>query len=258
MVTARWCSEVIPHPGADHQSKRRPPARRMGGVNEVFGALLACWLVGRRLSRLRRSLAEQVLQIGAHLLGVKTGGRRRRGLVWCVHALTLSPAQATCRINPANVSVKQKRGRVNRSRKWREKNSTQFFKKPHGHYLCRSQKHCRYGKEQHGDKEQSVTPQTIATQCKKPRHLGCQGSNWAGRGHLKRLAAPARPGYFTRLRNTEGLSAWPRPVPSAIGSSRATLLEDTFAITELTGATPTDPSASTVSSYTVQTLLEPV
>ena len=191
MVTARWCSEVIPHRDADHQSKRRPPARRMGGVNAVFGALLACRLVGRRLSRLRRSLAEQVLQIGAHLLGVKTGGRRRRGLVRCVHALTLSPGPACHRINPANVSVKQKRGRVNRSRNGARRTVPQFFSKPHGHYLCRSQKHCKYGKEQHGGKEQSVTPKTIATQCKKPRHLGCQGSNWAGRGHLKRLAAPA-------------------------------------------------------------------
>lgn len=80
-------------------------------------------------------------------------------------------------------------------------------------------------------------------------------------GRTRTLQAPCGVclrSYFARFRNTEGLSAWPRPVPSAIGSSRATLLDDTFAITELTGATPTDPSASTVSSYTVQTLLEPV
>ena len=121
MITLRWCSEVITHRSADYQSKRRPSARRMGGVNAVFGALLASRLVGRRLARLRRSLAEQVLQIGAHLLGVKTGGRRRRGLVRCVHPLTLSPAPAGCRINPANVSVKQGLRRVSQARTWGKK-----------------------------------------------------------------------------------------------------------------------------------------
>lgn len=127
MITIRWCSEVITHRSADHQSKRRPSARRMGGVNAVFGALLASGLVGRRLARLRHSLAKQVLQICAYLLRIKTGGRRRRGLVRCVHALTLSPAPAGCRINPANVSAKKALRRVSQARTRGKKSRAEFL-----------------------------------------------------------------------------------------------------------------------------------
>ncbi len=147
---------------------------------------------------------------------------------------------------------------MNPTREWGDENNTKPFT-THTEITSITIKNGAKMAKSSGVAKNNLSPlRQSRRNAKSPGTLGRQGLGWAGCRHFKRHSAPARPGYFTRFRNTEGLSAWPRPVPSAIGSSRATLPEDTFAITELTGATPTDPSASTVSSYTVQTLLLPV
>lgn len=139
--------------------------------------LLACRLLGRRLALRLRGLAEDVLQVGAHFLRIKSRGRGRGGLVRCVvHAPTLSPPPRPCRINPAMSLLN--RGCAQKC--WPQ--GLEHFDRPNAlqeeALLLPKQKQKALSPP--CGTEHTVTPYTIATQCEAhlPRQSGRRVPSW--------------------------------------------------------------------------------